>query len=212
MFFVSCIFITCISIYSYICEIFVNFFTYVHIDILHIYILCNIFHNCALLDVGSAIVALLYVISLVVAVTVPVVEDNEPNNIEFVLIDIHCAFIETFFVILYDKWYFALFFVSYISLTCIDIYLYILVCYQSNFWQKYWVSDILHDIAVVYCWSTSVCQVALSSDVLDNFFLISTGTCNTSLSASIVHSDDVYTEMLHVTVLWYCTEILLYMF
>ena len=80
-------------------------------------------------------------------------------------------------VILYDKWYFALFFVSYICLTCIDIYLYILVCYQSNFWEKYWVSDILHDIAVVYCWSTSVCQVALSSDVLDNFFPISTGTC-----------------------------------
>ena len=54
------------------------------------------FHNCALPDVGSAIVALLHVISFVVAVTVPVVEDNEPNNIEFVLIDIHCAFIETF--------------------------------------------------------------------------------------------------------------------
>ena len=54
------------------------------------------FHNCSLLNVASAIIALLHVISLVVSLTVNVGEDNEPNNIEFVLIDIHCEFMETF--------------------------------------------------------------------------------------------------------------------
>ena len=54
------------------------------------------FHNCSLPDVASAIIALLHVISLVFSLTVDVGEDNEPNNIEFVLIDIHCDFIETF--------------------------------------------------------------------------------------------------------------------
>ena len=69
MFFVLYIFITCISIYSYI---------------------------CALPDVASAIIALLHVISLVLSVTVTLGDNNEPDNIEFVLIDIHCEFIETF--------------------------------------------------------------------------------------------------------------------
>ena len=54
------------------------------------------FHNCSLPDVASAIIALLHVISLVFSLTVDVGEDNEPNNIEFVLIDIHCDFMETF--------------------------------------------------------------------------------------------------------------------
>ena len=54
------------------------------------------FHNCSLPDVASAIIALLHVISLVVSLTVDVSEDNEPKNIEFVLIDIHCDFMETF--------------------------------------------------------------------------------------------------------------------
>ena len=53
-------------------------------------------HNCSLSDVASAIIALLHVISLVVSLTVDVGEDNEPNNTEFVLIDIHCEFMETF--------------------------------------------------------------------------------------------------------------------
>ena len=59
----------------------------------------------------------------------------------------------------------------------------------------------LHDIAVVYCLSTSVCQVGFSSDVLDNFLPTSTGTSNTSLLISIIHQDDSLTEMLPVTVL-----------
>ena len=59
----------------------------------------------------------------------------------------------------------------------------------------------LHDIAVVYCLSTSLCQVEFSGDVLDNFLPISTGTSNTSLSTSIIHQDDSPTEMLQVTVL-----------
>ena len=54
------------------------------------------FHNCSLPDVASAMIALLQVSSFVVSLTVDVGEDNEPNNIEFVLIDIHCEFMETF--------------------------------------------------------------------------------------------------------------------
>ena len=54
------------------------------------------FHNCSLPDVASALIALLLVISLVVSLTVNVGEDNEPNNIEFVLIDIHGEVMETF--------------------------------------------------------------------------------------------------------------------
>ena len=38
----------------------------------------------------------------------------------------------------------------------------------------------LHDIIVVYCLSTSVCQVGFSSDVVDNFVVMSTGTSDTS--------------------------------
>ena len=96
LFFISYISITCIHIYSSICEIYFNFFTYVHMHISHTCILYNIFHNCSVSDVASAIIALLHVISLVVFLTVGVGEDNEPNNIEFVLIDIHCEFMETF--------------------------------------------------------------------------------------------------------------------
>ena len=109
-----------------------HFFTYVLIDILHICILYNIFHNCSLPDVASAIIALLYVISLVFSLTVDVGEDNEPNNIEFVLIDIHCDFMETFlsYCMTNDTLHF---FVSYISMTCIHIYLYILVHYNCSF-------------------------------------------------------------------------------
>ena len=54
------------------------------------------FHHCSLPDVASTIIALLYAISLVVSLTVIVCEDNEPNNVEFVMIDIHCEFTETF--------------------------------------------------------------------------------------------------------------------
>ena len=55
------------------------------------------FHNCSLPDVASAIIALLHVMSLVVCLIVDVGKDNKPNNMEFVLIDIHCEFMETFF-------------------------------------------------------------------------------------------------------------------
>ena len=58
----------------------------------------------------------------------------------------------------------------------------------------------LHDIAVVYCLSTSVCQVGFSNVVVDNFLAMSTGTSDTSGPTCIVHPDDLLTEMLHVTV------------
>ena len=38
----------------------------------------------------------------------------------------------------------------------------------------------LHDITVVYCLSTSVCQLGLSSNVVDNFSPVSTGISDTS--------------------------------
>ena len=74
-------------------SIFLHMYTYIFYT--HIFYI-TFFHNCALPDVASAILALLHVISLVSSVIVNVGEDNEPNNIEFVLIDIHCEFMETF--------------------------------------------------------------------------------------------------------------------
>ena len=38
----------------------------------------------------------------------------------------------------------------------------------------------LHDIALVNCLSTSVCQVGFSSDVVDNFVPMSIGTSDSS--------------------------------
>ena len=59
----------------------------------------------------------------------------------------------------------------------------------------------LHDIVVVYCLSTSVCQVGFSNDLVDYVLAMSTGTSDTSGSTGIVHPNDSLTEMLHVTVL-----------
>ena len=64
-------------------------------DILNTYMLYNVFHNCCLPGVASAIIAPLHIISLV-TVRVTVGDDNEPNNVEFVLIYIHCEFTQTF--------------------------------------------------------------------------------------------------------------------
>ena len=61
----------------------------------HVFYL-TFFHNYSLPDVASVIIALLHVISLAVSLTVTVGEDDEPNNIEFVLIDIYCEFTEIF--------------------------------------------------------------------------------------------------------------------
>ena len=54
------------------------------------------FYNCSLPDVASAIIVLLHIISVVVSLWVIVGEDDEPNNVEFVLIDMHCEFTEIF--------------------------------------------------------------------------------------------------------------------
>ena len=59
----------------------------------------------------------------------------------------------------------------------------------------------LHDIAVVYCLSTSVCQVGFSNKLVDNFVAMSAGTSDTSGPTGIVHPNDALTEMLPVTVL-----------
>ena len=53
------------------------------------------FHNCSLPDVASGVIVLLGIISFVAAFCVVVGEDDEPNKVEFVLIDIHGEFTET---------------------------------------------------------------------------------------------------------------------
>ena len=112
-------------------------------------------------------------------------------------------------MILYDKEYFALFFRTYISVTCIHIYSYILVCENCCFWDKYWVWDILHDKAFVWCLSTSMCQVGFSNNVVDNFLSMSAGTSKTSGLTHVIHLDDSVTEMLHVTVFSYWSDMFL---
>ena len=59
----------------------------------HVFYL-QVFYNCDLPDEGSGVIALSCIISLVLATAV-LGEDDEPNNIEFVLIDIHDEFTET---------------------------------------------------------------------------------------------------------------------
>ena len=54
------------------------------------------FHNFSLPDVASHIIVLLHILSIVVSLNVIVGEDDESNKVEFVLIDIHCEFTETF--------------------------------------------------------------------------------------------------------------------
>ena len=70
------------------------FLTYVHIYIFHTCILSKVFHNCYLPDVASGVIVLSHIISLVPAICV-VGEDDGPNKVEFVLIDIHDEFTET---------------------------------------------------------------------------------------------------------------------
>ena len=85
---------TCIHIYSSICEISINFLPmYTWIFYTYVFYI-TFFHNFSLPDVAY-VIALLHVISLV-SLTVSVGEDDEPNNIEFVLIDIYCEFMEIF--------------------------------------------------------------------------------------------------------------------
>ena len=59
-----------------------QFFTYVHMD------------NCYLPDAASGVIVLSRIISLVPAICV-VGEDDEPNTVEFVVIDIQDEFSET---------------------------------------------------------------------------------------------------------------------
>ena len=75
-----------------------------------------------------------------------------------------------------------------------------LLCEKCTFWDKYWVWDMLHDIALVCCISTSICQVGFSNDVVDSFVAMSAGTSNTSWLTCVIHPDDSVTEMLYVTV------------
>ena len=87
---------TCIDIYSYIFDVSVNHFCicqygYFHPNAFYI----KFFNKFCLPDVASSVIPLLHIISLVVSVGVTVGEDDEPNKVEFVLIDIHGEFTET---------------------------------------------------------------------------------------------------------------------
>ena len=53
------------------------------------------FNTFSLPDVPSAVIPLLHIISLVVCVVIAVSGDDEPNKVEFVLIDIYGEFTET---------------------------------------------------------------------------------------------------------------------
>ena len=53
------------------------------------------FNKFSLPDIPSAVIPVLHIISLVVSVVVVVSEDDEPNKVEFVLIDICGEFTET---------------------------------------------------------------------------------------------------------------------
>ena len=59
----------------------------------HVFYL-KFFHNCYLPGVASGVIVLSCIISLVPAICV-VGEDDEPNKVEFVLINIHDEFTET---------------------------------------------------------------------------------------------------------------------
>ena len=61
----------------------------------HKCILYKVFNNFFLPDVASAVIPLLHIISLVASISVIVSEDDEPNKVEYVLIDIFGKFTET---------------------------------------------------------------------------------------------------------------------
>ena len=61
----------------------------------------------------------------------------------------------------------------------------------------------LHDITLVCCLSTSMCQVGFSNDVVDTFLSTSAGTSNASGLTHVIHQDHSVTEMLHVIVFLY---------
>ena len=63
-----------------------QFFTSVHMDIFYTGILSKVF--CYLPDVASGVIVLSRIISLVPTICV-VGKDDEPNKVEFVLIDFH---------------------------------------------------------------------------------------------------------------------------
>ena len=86
--------------YSYIFIYFhisVNFFIcqdgYFHINSLYI----KVFINLSLPDVVSGVILLFNMISLVVSIGFIVTEDDEPNKVEFVLIDICGILTETLY-------------------------------------------------------------------------------------------------------------------
>ena len=68
----------------------------------------------------------------------------------------------------------------------------------------------LHDIELGSSLSTSLCRLSFSYDVFVNFSAISAGKSAGCPVTSLVHADDSLTEMLHVTVYLYCSDIFLH--
>ena len=78
---------------SYICHFFMCQDEYFHINALYI----MFFNSLSLPDVVSAVILLFNMISLVVSIGVIVTKDDEPNKVEFVLIDICGKLTETLY-------------------------------------------------------------------------------------------------------------------
>ena len=72
-------------------QFFVHMYTWIFST--HVFYL-KFFHNCNLLDVASGVIVLSHIISLVPAICV-VGEHDEPNKVEFALIDIHDEFTDS---------------------------------------------------------------------------------------------------------------------
>ena len=70
----------------------------------------------------------------------------------------------------------------------------------------------LHDITLGSSLSTSLCHLSFSYDIFVNFSTISAGKSAGCPITSLVHADDSLTEMLHVTVYLYCSNIFTYLF
>ena len=145
---------------------------------------------CVILDNDE----LFTVMSLVVSIWVIHVDDDESNNVKFVLI--HMC----------DKWCETLlrYYITYHTLHCfwnhiyssyVFISIHIYLCWRCIHWQGYWVWYILHAIGTVLLLSTSACYFGLSNDIPDVspiFTSISVTSSVTFLVSSYCSQPEMY--------------------
>ena len=97
-------------------------------------------------------------------------------------------------------------------MTCIHIYFDMLICYNCAFIHRYWVWDIIHDVALGSCLKNSLCHVALSYEKDGILVSIAGGKSDGVAVPCVTDADGWLTEILNVTVLWYWNEIFMYLF